>query len=89
MTGKPRCPHCNVQLFGVTETTCPILAAGKRRFCWKCAKPLEDGQIVELADEPTCRDLGEQLCGTDRCVCKYVHPSRLEWSRVDHDTIER
>ena len=33
---------------------------------------LEDGQIVELADEPTCKDLGEQLCGTDRCVCEWM-----------------
>ena len=36
-----RCPHCKVQLFGITETTCPILAdspLGNR--CWKCVKPL-------------------------------------------------
>ena len=41
MTGKPRCPHCNVQLFGVTETTCPILAESPMaQLCWKCVKPL-------------------------------------------------
>ena len=33
---------------------------------------LEDGQIVESVDEPTCKDLGEQLCGTDRCVCNLT-----------------
>ena len=44
VTGKeismPRCPHCNVQLFGVTETTDPILAKVKNLLCWKCVKPL-------------------------------------------------
>ena len=36
-----RCPHCNVQLFGVTETTCPILAESPMaQLCWKCVKPL-------------------------------------------------
>ena len=41
MTGNPRCPHCNVQLFGVTETTDPILAAmSMSQLCWKCVKPL-------------------------------------------------
>ena len=44
MSGMNRCRHCNVQLFGITETTCPILAASERRFCWKCAKPLEGGK---------------------------------------------
>ena len=38
----PRCPHCNVQLFGITATTDPILAAGPMaKLCWKCVKPLE------------------------------------------------
>jgi hypothetical protein len=36
-----RCPHCNVQLFGVTETTDPILAESPMaQLCWKCVKPL-------------------------------------------------
>lgn len=37
-----RCPHCNVQLFGVTETTDPILAESPimSQLCWKCVKPL-------------------------------------------------
>ena len=33
---------------------------------------LEDGQIVESVDEPNCRHFGEQLCGTDRCVCNLT-----------------
>ena len=28
--------------------------------------------IRSHADGPTCRDLGEQLCGTDRCVCEQT-----------------
>jgi hypothetical protein len=40
VTGERRCPHCNVQLFGVTETTDPILAKVKNLLCWKCVKPL-------------------------------------------------
>ena len=39
--------------------------------CDYCGLVQISAQYVLVGFEPTCRDLGEQLCGTDRCVCEF------------------
>ena len=29
-------------------------------------------EVFEEYASPCCRELGEQLCGTDRCVCEWM-----------------